>query len=56
MVVKFVIIVYPVNLHPLFLFEKHGLVCDPAFWNPYFGPFLKFPDPKEILGRPDKLK
>ena len=21
----------PVNLHPLFLFEKHGLVCDPAF-------------------------
>ena len=37
----------PVNLHPLFLFRKHGSVCETV---------RKGPDPKKISGRPDKLE
>ena len=40
----------------LFLNNNDPVFLHPAFCNPYFGPFFKVPDPKNISGRPDKLE
>ena len=46
------------NDHYLFLFWKHGSVCDPEKNQVYILDliFFKVPDPGKISGRPDKLK
>ena len=40
----------------LFLNNNNPVYLQPAFFNPYFEPFLKVPDPKKISGQPEKLE
>ena len=40
----------------LFLNNNDPVFLHPAFCIPYFGPFFKVPDPKNISGRPDNLE
>ena len=39
-----------------FLNKNDPVFLHPAFCNPYFGHFLKVPDPKKLSDQPDNLE